>query len=97
MVQYAYGRLGITLPRVAEDQAKVGQFVPREQLQPGDALFFADSSGYIHHEGLYIGNNKMIHSPKTGDRVKISDITSAYYTSQYAGARRYSPSTQTGP
>ncbi len=93
MIQYVYGRLGITLPRVAEDQAKVGQYVPRDQIQPGDALFFADSSGYIHHEGLYIGDNKMVHSPKTGDVVKISDITSAYYTSQYAGARRYSPST----
>ena len=96
LVQYVYGRLGVPLPRVAEDQAKVGQFVPRDQLQPGDALFFADSSGYIHHEGLYLGHNKMIHSPKTGDVVKISDITSAYYTSQYAGARRYSPSTGSG-
>ena len=63
-------------------------------LDPATATpFFADSSGYIHHEGLYIGDNKMVHSPKTGDVVKISDITSAYYTSQYAGARRYSPST----
>lgn len=94
---YIYGQLGILLPRVAEDQAKVGQYVPREQLAPGDTVFFADSSGYIHHMGMYIGNNKMVHAPRTGDVVKISDITSEYYTRQYAGARRYSPAVGSVP
>ena len=90
LIQYVYGGLGVKLPRVAEDQARVGQYIPKAELQPGDALFFADSSGYIHHEGLYIGDGKMLHAPHTGDVVKISDINTAYYTSQYAGARRYS-------
>ena len=76
---------------MAEDQARVGTYVPQSQLQPGDAVFFADSSGYIHHMGLYIGGGKMLHAPRTGDVVKVSDITTGYFASQYAGARRYSP------
>ena len=94
---YIYGKLGILLPRVAEDQAKVGQYVPKDQLQRGDAVFFADSSGYIHHMGLYLDGTRFIHSPKTGDVVKISDFGSGYYASQYAGARRYSPVVGTIP
>lgn len=92
LLYYVFGQLGMSLPRVAEDQARVGSFVPRSALQPGDAVFFADSSGYIHHMGLYIGGGKMVHAPQTGDVVKVSDITTGYYASQYAGARRYSPS-----
>ena len=90
LVYYVFGQQGLTLPRVAEDQAKMGTYVPQSQLQPGDAVFFADSSGYIHHMGLYIGGGKMLHAPQTGDVVKVSDITTGYYASQYAGARRYS-------
>jgi cell wall-associated NlpC family hydrolase len=90
LVYYVFGQQGVKLPRVAEDQARVGTYVPQSQLQPGDAVFFADSSGYIHHMGLYIGGGKMIHAPQTGDVVKITDITTGYYASQYAGARRYS-------
>ncbi len=91
LLYYAFGQQGVSLPRVAEDQARVGTYVPQSQLQPGDAVFFADSSGYIHHMGLYIGGGKMIAAPRTGDVVKITDITTRYYASQYAGARRYSP------
>ena len=86
-----FGQQGVSLPRVAEDQARVGTYVPQSQLQPGDGVFFADSSGYIHHMGLYIGGGKMLHAPRTGDVVKVSDITTGYFASQYAGARRYSP------
>ena len=59
------------------------------ELLPGDTVFFADSSGYIHHMGLYIGDGKMVHSPRTGDVIKISDITTGYYLRQFAGGRRY--------
>ncbi len=89
LVQYVYGRHGVKLPRVAEAQAQVGIPVPPESLQAGDALFFADSSGYIHHEGMYLGGGFFIASPKTGDVIKISSLYDAYYASQFAGARRY--------
>lgn len=90
-VSYVYASFKIALPRVAADQARVGEYIPYDQLAPGDAVFFADSSGYIRHMGLYLGGNKMVHSPRTGDVVKISDITEPYYRKLYAGARRYSP------
>lgn len=87
---YVYKQQGINLPRVAADQAKVGTPIRTiAELLPGDTVFFADSSGYIHHMGLYMGDGKMVHSPKTGDVVKISDITTGYYARQFAGGRRY--------
>jgi hypothetical protein len=89
LVQYVYGRHGVRIPRVAEDQAQVGYPVPPDQLEPGDAVFFADSTGYIHHEGLYIGGGLFLHSPHTGDVIKISSLGESYYAGQYAGARRY--------
>jgi hypothetical protein len=91
LVYWAYAQFGLRLPRVAADQAKVGFPVARDELMPGDAVFFADSSGYIHHEGLYVGNGAMVHAPRTGDVVRVQTITSGYYARQYAGARRYSP------
>jgi cell wall-associated NlpC family hydrolase len=88
-MQYLYGKRGVQLPRVAEDQAAVGIPIPPEGLRAGDAIFFADSSGYIHHEGMYLGGGYFIHAPKTGDVVKISSLYESYYARQYAGARRY--------
>ena len=60
-----------------------------QELLPGDAVFFADSSGYIHHMGLYIGKGQMVHAPHTGDVVRVTDITKGYYARQFAGGRRY--------
>jgi hypothetical protein len=91
LVFYVYGQLGIKLPRVAADQAKVGTPVTRDQLAPGDAVFFADSSGYIHHMGLYVGDGRFVHAPRSGETVRIDDLTTGFYARQYAGARRYSP------
>jgi cell wall-associated NlpC family hydrolase len=88
-MRYLYGRRGVELPRVAEDQAAVGIPVSPDQLQAGDAIFFADATGYIHHEGMYLGGGYFIHAPRTGDVVKISSLYEGYYTQQYAGARRY--------
>jgi cell wall-associated NlpC family hydrolase len=89
LVQYVYARLGVALPRVAADQARVGASVPREALQPGDAVFFADATGYVHHEGLYIGAGRFVHAPHTGDVVKVSSLGEPYYAAEYAGARRF--------
>jgi cell wall-associated NlpC family hydrolase len=88
IAQYAYAQSGVTLPRVAADQFKVGQPVDRTQLQPGDLVFFRDSTGYIHHEGIYLGNDKFLHAPHTGDVVKISSLDDPYYAGQFAGGRR---------
>jgi len=90
LVQYVYGLLGARLPRVAEDQARAGTPVPRDQLAPGDVVFFADSTGYVHHEGIYLGDGTFIHAPHTGDVVRVASLSAPGYAAEYAGARRYS-------
>ena len=89
LVHFLYAQHGISLPRVADAQARVGASIPPSGLQAGDAVFFADSSGYIGHEGLYLGNGQFVHAPHTGDVVKISSLLEPGYAARYAGARRY--------
>lgn len=87
LVQYACRANGISVNRVAADQRNNGTYVSRENLQPGDLVFFA-KGGYIHHVGIYVGNGNMIHAPQTGDVVKISSINTEYRIASYAGAVR---------
>jgi cell wall-associated NlpC family hydrolase len=89
LVQYAYAQEGIQLPRVAAEQFDVGVPVSRHDLQPGDAVFFQDANGYVHHVGLYIGDGKFIDAPETGEDVKIDSLSEPYFAEQLAGARRY--------
>lgn len=82
-VKYVYAHFGVSLPRVASDQQNSGNPVSREQLEPGDLVFF----GYpAHHVGMYVGNGCYIHAPKTGDVIKISSLDDR---SDYSGARRF--------
>lgn len=72
LIQRAYGDLGISLPRVAADQARQGTAVPSlAQAKPGDLVAFGSP---VDHIGIYIGDNKMIVAPKTGDVVKVQDV-----------------------
>ncbi len=87
LVQYVCASLGINVSRVAEDQFLNGVSVSKDELQPGDLVFF-EQNGYIHHVGIYAGDNMMIHAPHTGDVVKYQSMDTDYYRSEYAGARR---------
>jgi hypothetical protein len=89
LVQFAYDQEGVHLPRVAADQFNVGEHIARSELLPGDLVFFQDSTGYIHHVGMYIGGDRFVHAPHTGDVVKVSSLDSPYYAHQFAGGRRY--------
>ncbi len=87
--QYVFGKNGYTINRISKDQALNGKSVTEANLQPGDLVFHSfDRTGVISHVGIYLGGGKMIHSPKTGDTVKITDITTSYWTSRYVTARR---------
>lgn len=88
LVQYVCRANGISVNRVAADQRNNGTYVSRENLQPGDLVFFASGGSGISHVGIYIGNGNMIHAPQTGDVVKISSINTEYRISTYAGAVR---------
>jgi peptidoglycan DL-endopeptidase CwlO len=82
-VMYVFAQVGVSLPHNAAMQYSYGSPVSRTQLQPGDLVFFNG----LGHNGIYIGGNQFIHSPHTGDVVKISTIT-GWYASTYYGARR---------
>lgn len=86
--QYCFKQAGYTLNRISADQATQGVYVPYANLQPGDLVFYTFTGGPINHVGIYLGNGQMIHSPKTGDTVRIVDITTSYWTSRYVTARR---------
>jgi cell wall-associated NlpC family hydrolase len=82
-VMYVYAQVGVSLPHNAAAQYGFGTPVDRSQLQPGDLVFFNG----LGHNGIYIGGGQFIHSPHTGDVVKISSI-SGWYSSTWVGARR---------
>ena len=87
--KYVFGRYGYTLNRISRDQALNGTYVSRAYIQPGDLIFYSfEGNGVISHVGIYLGNGKMINSPKTGDTVKITDVSTSYWTSRYVTARR---------
>lgn len=69
---FVYRQVGVDLPRVSRDQIGAGQPVSRQDLEAGDLVFFGNP---IHHVGIYVGDGMMIHSPRTGDVVRISPYT----------------------
>jgi cell wall-associated NlpC family hydrolase len=89
LTMYVYRQLGIKLGHYTGFQYYEGRRVPRDQLEPGDLLFFhANSIGVPQHEGMYIGNGSFIHAPHTGDVVKISSLFDTRYAMAYVGAVR---------
>jgi cell wall-associated NlpC family hydrolase len=83
LVVYVFAQIGVSLPHSTYALWNVGSAVSRDQLQPGDLVFFSG----LGHMGIYIGGGQFIHAPHTGDVVKISSM-SGYYASAYVGARR---------
>jgi len=82
-IMYVYAKIGVSLPHNAAAQYGYGTPVSRDQLQPGDLVFFNG----LGHAGIYVGGGSFIHAPHTGDVVKISSM-SGWYSSTYVGARR---------
>jgi cell wall-associated NlpC family hydrolase len=82
---------GITIPRDAGDQSKQGRWIEREDLLPGDLLFFAhdEGRGRIHHVGIYVGGNRMIHSPESKKCIEILDLTGHKLEKEHIVSRRY--------
>ena len=89
LVRWAYGRQGVTLPRWADAQARLGTPVEPEGLETGDAVFFSDPSGRVRHVGLYLGDGQIVHAPGAGRRVALASLYDPALAEAYAGARRY--------
>jgi len=84
LVVYVFAQVGVSLPHYTGDLWNQGVPVSVDQLQPGDLVFFNG----LGHVGIYIGGGQFIHSPHTGDVVKISSLSDPWYASSYDGARR---------
>jgi len=92
--RYVFGQaLGIELPRSAEGQAQAPMLRPvssRGALQAGDLVFFNTLQRTFSHVGIYLGDGRFIHAPRTGAQVRIESIDLAYWSRRYTGARRLS-------
>ncbi len=82
--------LGLLLPRRAAEQANSAGLlsVQSSELKPGDLVFFNTMRRAFSHVGIYVGDNKFIHAPRTGSHVKIDDLSSSYWQKHFDGARR---------
>jgi cell wall-associated NlpC family hydrolase len=83
--------LGVTIPRDGAPQSAAGVKVALSSLRGGDLVFFRDSSGQIHHVGMYVGSGNMIHAPATGQPVRVVSLSAEPYAREFAGGRRYVP------
>ena len=84
---YVFKNTVSSIPRVAQAQYDATTRVSRDDLLPGDLVFFGSSTSSISHVGIYVGSNQFIHAPSTGDVVKYSSLTGSYAT-RYQGAGR---------
>lgn len=83
--------LGLALPRRAEQQAAATENIDKKDLQPGDLVFFNTLRRTFSHVGIYVGNNRFIHSPKPGAEVRVENMDVSYWSRRFDGARRVSP------
>jgi cell wall-associated NlpC family hydrolase len=80
--------IGLVLPRSSNELSKSGNTVDRNELQPGDLVFFNTMRRAFSHVGIYLGNGQFIHAPRAGGRVRVEDIRDSYWSKRYNGARR---------
>jgi cell wall-associated NlpC family hydrolase len=88
LTRFAYAAAGVTIPRVAVDQYRVGRPVAQNELQPGDLVFYDDGTGNpaaIHHVAMYVSESKMVDAPTEGQLVDVRAIRG---DGHYIGARR---------
>ena len=82
--------VGLLLPRRADEQAAAAGLVKigRHELRPGDLVFFNTMRRTFSHVGIYVGDDKFIHAPRSGTRIRVEDITDRYWSRRFTGARR---------
>lgn len=90
---------GLVLPRRVDDQASAAGLVkvPRQELQPGDLVFFNTLRRTFSHVGIYVGDGRFIHAPRTGAQVRVEDMRGAYWSKRFTGARRVADAAASPP
>jgi len=90
LTMVSYRLNGLNLPRNSRTQFDAGRRVAKEALQPGDLVFFATKGGKrITHVGLYVGDNRFIHAPRTGKNVTVESLSQPFFARTFVGARSY--------
>lgn len=88
-VRYVFNdTFGFLLPRKSAQMSKVGLEIGKEELRPGDLVFFNTMRHAFSHVGIYVGDNKFIHAPSRGKSIRVDDMTKVYWDKRYNGARR---------
>ena len=88
-VHYVFAKvLGVDLPENSAAQFRDSQRIARDDLQAGDLVFFRTRGKRISHVGIYLGDGRFIHSPTTGERVRVDRLRENYWARRFAGARR---------
>jgi cell wall-associated NlpC family hydrolase len=82
--------VGLVLPRRADEQARLSSLtsIKKDELKPGDLVFFNTMRQTFSHVGIYVGEGKFIHAPRTGAAVRVEDMREAYWAKRFTGARR---------
>lgn len=80
--------MGVRLPRRAVEQAQATQTIEKTELSPGDLVFFNTLGRAFSHVGIYVGEGRFIHSPRTGAQVRLENMKEAYWRARFNGARR---------
>ena len=89
LVGYVFrSALGIELPRVSRQMAHSGEKVDRSALSAGDLVFFSRRGRRVDHVGIYVGNGRFVHAPRTGKDVMVSSLTEGYWSHKFMQARR---------
>jgi len=80
--------MGILLPRTAREQSEVGAAIAQHELKAGDLVFFNTMRHAFSHVGIYLGDNRFLHAPRTGAEIRVDDMRQNYWVQRYNGARR---------
>jgi cell wall-associated NlpC family hydrolase len=88
-VRYVFSQAAnLTLPPTARAISQIGKTVKKDELQPGDLVFFNTLKSAFSHVGIYVGDNKFIHAPSSGSAVRIENMQTGYWAKRYNGAQR---------
>ena len=88
LVQWCYGSVGVSLPRVVREQKKAGKSINGDRLRPGDLVFFALDGNSTSHVGVYIGDRRFVHAPRAGQPVRVNSLDDSWWRERWTDSRR---------
>jgi len=89
LVSYAHRQVGVAVPRTAAQQFAAATPVKRGDLRPGDLVFFRLESRNVSHVGIYAGNDRFVHAPQRGGKVRVASLDEEHFRRSFAGGGRF--------